>query len=67
MNVILNFSYIRPSFFEGIARLFDFCGILQIYSDDIFLSETSEVDSTIDLQIIGEDMRIAMQLFANEL
>lgn len=66
MNVILNFSYIRPSFFEGIARLFDFCNTLQIYNDDI-LSKANEEDSTIDLQIIGEDMRIAMQLFTNEL
>lgn len=66
MNGATDFLYARPSFLEGVARLFDFGGTLQTYNDSDSVEEADRIALAMDLQAIGEDMRTAIQLFVEE-
>lgn len=55
-----DFLFARPSFFSGIARLFDLAGTLNVYnvSPD---GDTADIRAfREDWKAIGDDMRIAL-------
>lgn len=53
----------RPSFFEGVARLFDFSGFLNQYDYSNSGEEADYRALRSDWQEVGEDIRRAISLF----
>ncbi|MHB0940057.1 MAG: hypothetical protein ACYC6A_26980, partial [Armatimonadota bacterium] len=58
--------YSRPSFAEGIARLFDFKGILNKYRYSHTEEEADFRSIESDWQFVGEDLRFAIHKFDEE-
>ncbi len=58
--------YSRPSFFEGIARLFDFRGRLNKYNFSRSNNEADFRSIESDWQFVGNDIRKAIRIFAEE-
>jgi len=55
----------RPSFFEGVARLFDFSGSLNHYNYSRTPMEADYRAILSDWRNVGYDLRTAMQQFAD--
>ena len=53
--------YLRPSFFEGLARLFDFPGYLIDYNYSRSSREADLRAVSSDWQHVGEDISVAIQ------
>ncbi len=52
--------FARPSWLEGVARLFDFGGALDMYNDDgLTADEANTLALAADWRAIGQDMRAA--------
>lgn len=56
--------YARPSFFEGMARLFDFGGSLNQYNYSKSPNEADLRAMEADWQMVGEDLRNALKEYA---
>lgn len=53
--------YARPSFWEGIARLIDFGGALNVYNSSETEEEADEKAIRSDWEVVGSDMRAALK------
>lgn len=53
--------YARPSFWEGVARLIDFGGALNVYHSSETEEEADEKAIRSDWEAVGGDMRAALQ------
>ena len=65
MKIRSDLMFARPSFIEGVARIFDFGGTLNEYNYDQF-SSGAEADAAAiasDWEAIGRDMYDAIGLF----
>ncbi len=58
--------YSRPSFFEGVARLFDFGNWLNRYNYSRSEEEADLRSIGADWQFTGEDLQRALEKFAKE-
>jgi hypothetical protein len=60
-------TQIPPSFLEGIARVFDFIGILSGYTYSASTPEAVDTEAIAsDWQSVGDDLRIAMLAYEDE-
>ena len=59
--------YARPSFFEGIARLFDFGGSLNKYNSSDSGEKADYKALKSDWSTVGEDIYSAINVFSNDL
>ncbi|HUY78541.1 MAG TPA: hypothetical protein VMV29_17350 [Ktedonobacterales bacterium] len=54
--------FARPSFLEGVARLFDFGGTLDTYNDEGLTADEANASALAsDWRAIGQDMCLAMR------
>ncbi len=60
------FLFARPSFLEGIARLFDFSNSLNVYNEVSTGREADGIATWIDWNVVGQDLWGAIELFENE-
>ena len=58
--------YSRPSFFEGVARLFDFKGRLNKYNYSESDNEADFRSIESDWQFVGKDLQTALDKFISE-
>lgn len=58
--------YARPSFLEGVARLFDLRGSLNKYNYSRSITEADFRSIESDWQFVGNDLRAAIKQFAQE-
>ena len=65
MRPCSDFLYAGPSFFEGVARIFDMGGTLIVYneSDAPITADTRAI--AMDWCVVGDDIRQAMNAFAH--
>jgi hypothetical protein len=63
-NRYTGLRYARPSFLEGVGRLFDFGGFLNTRNTVPTLQDDMRLDDYLDLCVIGEDMRYAVSEYA---
>lgn len=66
MNSFTSILYARPSFLEGVARIFDFCNVLQRYNIHETSEEADEHALLSDWYAIGEDMKSAVREVARQ-
>lgn len=66
MESYSDFLYARPSFLEGVARIFDFGGTLNEYNDSPTGQEADAAAIRSDWEAIGQDMRAAIEAFRRE-
>ena len=66
MESYSDFLYARPSFLEGVARIFDFGGTLNEYNDSPTGQEADTAAIRSDWEAIGQDMRAAIEAFRRE-
>jgi hypothetical protein len=64
MSDFTTFLFARPSFVEGVARILDLGGTLQEYNQSATGVEADHLALTMDMYAIGQDMRIALNLYA---
>ncbi len=67
MSDYTTFFFAKPSFLEGIARIFDFSGSLDRYNVSRSTREADRRALESDWRAIGEDMRRAMAEIDKEL
>ena len=58
--------YARPSFWTGVASIFDFGGALNRYSVTTSGSRADALAMWADWQAVGDDMRAALQAYRAE-
>lgn len=58
--------FARPSFTEGLARLFDFAGSLQVYNRSKTGNEADFKALEADWTMVGRDIREAMSRYEQE-
>lgn len=58
--------YARPSFWTGVASIFDFGGALNRYHVDAPGTRADALAMWADWQAVGDDMRAALQAFEAE-
>jgi len=56
-NELSGFLFARPSFIEGIARIFDFGGTLQEYNRSQSVNQADNRALRMDAEVIGDDLR----------
>ena len=66
VNSHSDFLFSRPSFLEGVARVFDFFGILQEYNSSSSPQAADERAIRADWEAVGDDMRMVMIKFSEE-
>lgn len=66
MESYSDFLYARPSFLEGVARIFDFGGALNEYNVSSTGHEADTAAIRSDWEAIGQDMRAAIEAFERE-
>lgn len=66
MESYSDFLYARPSFLEGVARIFDFGGTLNEYNFSPTGQEADTAAIRSDWEAIGQDMRAAIEAFERE-
>lgn len=67
MRAYSDFLFARPSFLEGVARIFDFGGTLNEYNG-LFTGPEADAEAIrSDWAAIGHDMRAAIGAFEAEL
>lgn len=54
------FLFARPTFWEGVARIFDFGNVLQEYNTSPSPELTDYLAVIADWQAVGDDMRMAI-------
>ncbi|MFH1760059.1 MAG: hypothetical protein ABIA63_03060 [bacterium] len=62
-----DFLFARPSFIEGMARLFDFGNTLNIYNNSRTPEEADRWAMRKDFQAVGADIYSASEKVSNEL
>jgi hypothetical protein len=67
MQSFTDVLFARPSFLEGIARLFDFGGGLNEYNSTSSPEQSDAIAMRADWETIGADMRRAIVAVAGEL
>lgn len=67
METYSELLYARPSFLEGVARIFDFGGTLNEYNGPSSGLEADAAALWSDWAAVGEDMRAAIGAFEAEL
>jgi len=60
------FLFARPSFIEGVARVVDLGGTLQIYNGSITPKEADARALVADWLAVGEDIHAAMSEYAEQ-
>lgn len=63
MQIRSDFLFARPSFIEGVARLFDFGGTLNEYNTSIM---TDEAAAALDWASVGTDLWDALEVVVVE-
>ena len=63
MSSFTSLLFARPSFIEGLARLFDFGNTLQVYNVSHDGAEADQAALAADWHAIGGDMMAAVQEF----
>ena len=58
--------YARPSFLEGVARLFDFNGHLNQYNTSRTEEEADHKAIESDWETVGDDLRTAIEKYRRE-
>lgn len=66
MGIDSDFLYARPSFIEGLARIFDFGGTLNEYNVSRTGQEADMVALRMDWAAIGQDIRNAVGEFETD-
>lgn len=66
MESYSDFLYAKPSFLEGVARIFDFGGTLNGYNDSPTGEEADAAAIRSDWEAIGQDMHNAIGAFEKE-
>lgn len=66
MESYSDFLYAKPSFLEGVARIFDFGGTLNGYNDSPTGEEADAAAIRSDWEAIGQDMHNAIESFEKE-
>ena len=61
MEIRSDFLYAKPSFLEGVARLVDFGGILNVYNFSRTGDEADARAMWMDWAVVGQDMRRVME------
>ena len=61
------YLFARPSFIEGVARIFDFSGSLNVYNESPSGQEADRQALENDWRAVGDDLRAAMRIFNKEL
>lgn len=67
METYSDFLFARPSFLEGVARIFDFGGTLNEYNGPFTGPDADAAAIWSDWATIGQDMRAAIGAFEAEL
>jgi hypothetical protein len=67
MSDYTSYLFARPSFLEGVARIFDFSGSLNKYNVSRTPAEADRVALANDWKAVGEDMRSAMMQMEQEI
>ncbi len=60
MNRLSSYLYARPSFIEGIARIFDVNNTLQVYNTSLNSEQADYLALLSDWCVVGDDLRNAM-------
>jgi len=61
------YLFARPSFIEGVARIFDFSGSLNVYNESETPAEADKRALANDWRAVGDDIRAAMKALDSEL
>jgi hypothetical protein len=64
MNGLSDFLYARASVAEGIARLIDFGGTLQVYNSALSAEQADAIAIAADWKAVGADMEKAMASYS---
>ena len=59
-----HYLFLRPSFSEGMARVFDFAGSVHLYPYSMNASEADAKAITSDWEIVGKDIQQAIDIYA---
>ncbi|MBD1995147.1 hypothetical protein H6G00_00705 [Leptolyngbya sp. FACHB-541] len=63
LNGLTDFLYARPSFIEGIARLMDFGGTLEVYNTTLPREQVDGLALAADWMAIGGDLETVMKQY----
>lgn len=66
MNGLTSYLYATPSFVEGFSRLIDFGGTLEEYNSAFSSEQADQIAIASDWLVVGDDIRSAMDLSADE-
>lgn len=66
MGDYTDFLFARPSFLEGMARVYDLGGTLQEYNNAPSAEEADAIALEMDAQAVGQDFWLAMKKVAEE-
>jgi hypothetical protein len=66
MNDFSDFLFARPSFLEGMARVVDLGGTLQMYNSSLTGYDADAIALQMDAEAIGSDLRFALITGAEE-
>jgi len=58
-----NYSFIRPSFLDGMGRLFDFSSIYHNYIPDGTNKMADVIDILSDWNYVGQDLKAAIEAY----
>ena len=61
MSELLGFLYARPSFVEGVARLFDFGNTLNEYNTSLTAEQADFLALRADWRVVARDLGIAFE------
>lgn len=67
MRSVTDYLFARPSFLEGLARLFDFRGTLNEYNTSSTTTDADVQALEMDMAVIGDDFRQALGLVQQEI
>lgn len=67
MDKFIGFLYARPSFIEGVARIFDFSGSLNTYNTSSTPSAADYRAIYRDWEIVGQDLDGAIKTVGREI
>ncbi len=59
-KTLSRYNFIRPSFFEGMARVLDLGGTIHLYKPSVNEPEANAKAMASDWEMLGEDLRTVM-------
>jgi len=67
MSRLFGFLFARPSFLEGVSRIFDLADTLNEYNGSVTPEEADYLALLSDWQTVGDDLRSAISAYKQEI